>query len=119
LTFIVGAVILDTFRPRACVPARVPSSSRRILMQFFEGIIRALDGCTGFLEVFTILIDAAAIYLGIRTYQKQQHTQEKLAHHHAKAPLKKPSWMPALILGVIAILFTALTAFKYLAMGRP
>jgi hypothetical protein len=87
-------------------------------MQFLEGIVRALDGCAGFLEVFTLLLDAAAIYLGVRTYQRQQHTQEKLAHHHAKSPLKKPSWSPVLVLGVFAVLFTALTAFKYLVMTR-
>jgi hypothetical protein len=116
LTFVVGAVILMTLCPQAWLPAWVPFSPRRTVMQFLEGIVKALDGCTNFLEVLTLLLVAAAIYLGLRTYQKQQHVQEKLAHHHAKAPLKKPSWWPALILGVFAVLFTALTAFKYLAM---
>ena len=87
-------------------------------MQFLEGIILALDGCVGLLEVLTVLDIAAAIYLGVRTYQKQQHVQEKLAHHHAKTPLKKPTWWPALILAVVAVLLTALTAFKYLVMTR-
>jgi hypothetical protein len=87
-------------------------------MQFLEGIVLALNGCIGLLEVMTLLLDAAAIYLGVRTYQKQQHTQEKLAHHHARSQLKRPSWSPVLILGVFAVLLTALTAFKYLVMTR-
>jgi hypothetical protein len=87
-------------------------------MSFLEGIVRVLDGCFGFLEVLTLLLDVATIYLGVRTYKKQHQVAEKLAHHHAKAPLKKPTWWPVVILGVFAVLATALTAFKYLAMNR-
>ena len=85
-------------------------------MQFLEGLVRALDGCAGFLEVVTILFTVAAIYLGITTAQKQKHTAEKLAHHHSKAPLKKPTWWPFGVVVTLAVLFVALTVFKYAVM---
>lgn len=86
-------------------------------MQFLEGIVRALDGCVGLLEVLTLLFMVTAVYLGVKTSQKQKHFAEKLAHHHAKAPLKKPSWWPFGILLGLAILFVALTVFKYAVMA--
>ena len=85
-------------------------------MQFLEGVIKALDGCFGLLEVLTILFIAAAVYLGVKTSQKQKHVAEKIAHHHAKTPLKKPSWWPFGILLVFALLFSSLTFFKYAVM---
>ena len=87
-------------------------------MQFLEGLVRALDGCVGLLEVLTILLTVAAIYLGITTAQKQKHFAEKLEHHHAKAPLKKPSWWLFGIVLAFALLFVALTVFKYAVVTR-
>ena len=87
-------------------------------MQFLEGIVRALDGCVGLLEVLTLLFTVAAVYLGVTTFQKQKHVAEKIAHQHAKTPLKKPSWWPFGVLLVLALLFGALTFFKYALMAR-
>jgi hypothetical protein len=85
-------------------------------MQFLEGIVRALDGCVGLLEVLTLLVTAAAVYLGVKTSQKQKHVTEKIAHQHSKAPVKKPSWWPFGILLALALLLGALTFFKYTLM---
>ena len=86
-------------------------------MQFLEGFVRALDACVGLLEVLTILLTVAAVYLGITTARKQKHFAEKLAHHHAKAPLKKPAWWSFGIVLAFALLFVALTVFKYTVMA--
>jgi hypothetical protein len=82
-------------------------------MEFLETLIRWLGFCAGLLEVLTVAFDIAAIYLGVKTYQKHKHAAEKLAHH-VKAPVKKPTWWPIAVLAVLALAFTALTAWKYL-----
>ena len=71
-------------------------------MEIFE----LLQGCMCFLEVMTLFFDGTAAYSGIKTYQKRK----KAAEHHA---LKKPSWIPFVVLLVFAIGFTALTVYKY------
>jgi len=81
-------------------------------MGFLETLIRLFDGCVGLLEVLTIFLDIAAVYLGVKTYQKHNHAAEKLAQH-TKAPVKKPTWWPVAVLAVMALAFTALTAWKY------
>lgn len=82
-------------------------------MEFLETLIRLFSGCVGLLEVLTIFLDIAAAYLGVKTYQKHKHATQKLAHH-TKAPVKKPAWWPVAVLAVLALAFTALTAWKYL-----
>jgi hypothetical protein len=87
-------------------------------MDFLEGLTRAFDGCFGLLEVLTIFLDAVAVYLGVKTYQKDRHVAEKLSHQHGKTPIKKPSWWPFAILLVLALAFTALTVFKWARLAR-
>jgi hypothetical protein len=81
-------------------------------MEFLDTLIRLFSGCVGLLEVLTIFLDIAAVYLGVKTYQKHKHAAQKLAHH-TKAPVKKPKWGPVAVLAVLAFVFTALTAWKY------
>ena len=80
-------------------------------MTFLDTLIRAFDGCTGLLEVMTILLDFAAIAVGVRTFRRHQHAAEKLARD-PKAHVKKAAWGPVAVLGVLAVLFTALTIYK-------
>ena len=83
-------------------------------MEFLNMFVKAFDGCVGFLEVLTIFFDIAAIFVGVKTYQKQQHAAEKLAHQHARKPIRKPTWWPVVVLAALAIVFSVLTAWKYL-----
>jgi hypothetical protein len=83
-------------------------------MEFLNMLVKALDGCVGLLEVLTVFFDIAALFVGVKTYKKQQHAAEKLAHQHANKPIKKPTWWPVVVLAVLGIVFTALTAWKYL-----
>lgn len=85
-------------------------------MQLVEGIVRGLDGCVGLLEVMTALFVAGAIYLGVKTAQRQKHASQKMAHHHSKTPLKAPSWWPFAATFVIAAIFVVLSVFKYTVM---
>ena len=62
-------------------------------MDFLQSLLRGFDVCEGFLEVMTLLLDVTAVYLGILTYQKHKHANEKLAHD-PRAHIKKPSWWP-------------------------
>jgi hypothetical protein len=87
-------------------------------MQLLDGLIRVLDGCAGLLEVLTIFLVGVAIYLGVRTYEKQKHLAEKLAHHHAKTPIKTPTWWPFAITLTLALIFTALAVYKWTLMIR-
>jgi hypothetical protein len=82
-------------------------------MEFVDTIVRVLGGCTGLLEVLTILFDGLAVYLGFKTFQRHRQVADKLASVHGKAPLKKPNWRPALIAGALGLIFTFLTAWKY------
>jgi hypothetical protein len=87
-------------------------------MDFLDGLIRGFDGCFGLLEVLTLFLDAAVIYLGVKTYQKDRHVAEKWSHQHGKTSIKKPSWWPFATLLVLALAFTALTLFKWTRMAR-
>jgi len=82
-------------------------------MEFLDTLIRLFGGCVGLLEVLPIFLGIAAVYLGVKTYQRHKRAAEKLAHH-TKAPVKKPTWWPVAVLAVLALAFTALTAWKYL-----
>jgi hypothetical protein len=81
-------------------------------MEFLDTLIRLFSGCVGLLEVLTIFLDIAAVYFGVKTYQKYKHAAEKLAHH-TKAPVKKPTWWPIVVLAILALAFTALTSWKW------
>jgi hypothetical protein len=85
-------------------------------MQVLETLIRALDGCVGLLEVMALIIDALAVYLGVKTLQKHRHAA--LPVHHSKAPPKKPAWWPPVVLLTLAAGLTFLTLWKYLFMQR-
>ena len=74
-------------------------------MEFIAALLALFDGCFGFLEIATLFLDGAAVYRGIKTYRKRQR-----AEHHA---LRKPSWLPFIVLLVLAVLFTALLVCKY------
>ncbi len=87
-------------------------------MEFLDMLVRALDGCTGLLEVLTVVLDAAAVYLGTTTYQKHKQFMEKVAHAHGKAALKKPTWWPVVILAVLGVALTALTIWKWSRLAR-
>jgi hypothetical protein len=84
-------------------------------MRFLDALVNLFSGCVGLLEVLTVFLDIAAVYLGVKTYQKHKRAAEKLAHH-TKAPVKKPTWWPVAVLGVLALAFTALTAWKLFGM---
>ncbi len=83
-------------------------------MAFLDYIVIALGGCAGLLEVLTLLFDAAAVYVGVKTLQRHKRVAAKLAQVHGRAAIKKPTWWPVVILGVCALIFTVLTAWKYL-----
>lgn len=81
-------------------------------MEFLDSLVKAFDGCVGLLEVLTLCLDAAALYLGLRNYQRHRHAVEKLAHD-PKAHVKKPNWWPVVALAVLGVAFTALLLWKY------
>jgi hypothetical protein len=83
-------------------------------MEYLDSIVRAFSGCTGMLEVLAIVFDVSAGYLGVKTLQKHRHVSQKLAQVHGRASLKKPNWWPVVILGIFGLVFTGLTAWKYL-----
>ena len=75
-------------------------------MEFVDGFILMADGCFCFLEFATLFFDSAAVYSGVKTYQKHKKAKE-----HA---LRKPSWTPFVLLFILGVVFTALTVYKYL-----
>jgi hypothetical protein len=83
-------------------------------MEFMESIVKMFDGCVGLLEVLAICLDAAAIYLGVTTYQKHKRVAEKAAHDHRSAPPRKPAWWPVAVVAVFAVVFTILAVFKHM-----
>ncbi len=83
-------------------------------MEFLDWFVKAFSNCAGMLEVLAIVFDLAAGYLGVKTFQRHKHVAQKLAHVHGKAPVKKPNWWPVVIVGAFGLVFTGLTAWKYL-----
>jgi hypothetical protein len=87
-------------------------------MEFLNTLVRVFDGgCVGFLEVLTIFLLAAAVYLGFHAFQKHKHLAQKLAHHH-KGAVGPVNWWPVVIVGVMAVGFMFLTAWKYLFLQQ-
>ena len=46
-------------------------------MEFLDMLVGVFGGCVGLLEVLTVLLDAAAGFVSVKTYQKYKHAAEK------------------------------------------